>query len=127
MVAKLDAYHRSGRAGASGLTITPHQRRVRELEALRRLIAAFELQLEATPGSIPKANIADALEQHMSLLPEGSNLKRLFDGLARQVRQAPGSVIAESNLRAVLVRLRQHRDRFGAYVEARDAKLRSKR
>jgi hypothetical protein len=100
---------------------------MRELEALRGVIAAFESQIAASPGAIPKGEVAAALEERTSSLPENSDLKRLLEGLARQVRQAQGSVIAESKLRVVLTRLRQQADRFGAQVEARDAKLRTRR
>jgi len=106
--------------------MTPHERRTRELEALRRLIADCESQIES-PGEISTAAVADAFEQHTSLLPEDSQLRAPLEGLAQKLRQNPSPVIAESRLRKVVATLRPKRDDLGRWVEAREAKLRTRR
>ena len=106
--------------------MTPHERRTRELEALRRLIADCEAQIES-PGDISTAAVADAFEQNTSLLPEDSQLRAPLEGLAQKLRQNPSPVIAESRLRKVVATLRPKRDDLGRWVEGRDAKLRTRR
>ena len=106
--------------------MTPHERRTRELEALRRLIADCESQIES-PGDISTAAVADAFEQHTSLLPEDSRLRAPLEGLARKLRQNPSPVIAESRVRNVVATLRPKRDDLRRWVDARDAKLRTRR
>ena len=106
--------------------MTPHERRTRELEALRRLIADCEAQIESA-GDISTAAVAVAFEQHTSLLPAESQLKGPLEGLARKLRQNPSPVIAESRLRAVVASLRPKADDLGRWVEGRDAKLRTRR
>ena len=117
----------SSRAGASSfIQVTPHERRTRELEALRRLIADCEAQI-ASPGDISTAVVAAAFEQHTSLLPDESQLRAPLQGLAQKLRQSPSPVIAESRLRNVVASLRPKADDLGRWVEGRDAKLKSRR
>ena len=106
--------------------MTPHERRTRELEALRRLIADCEGQIEA-PGDISTQVVAAAFEQHTSLLPEDSRFRAPLEGLALKLRQNPSPVIAESRLRKVVASLRPKADDLGRWVERRDEKLRNRR
>lgn len=105
--------------------MTPHQRRVRELEALRRVIADCESHI-ASGGAIETTALAETFGRHTSGLPADSQLKGLLESLALKLRQDSAQVIAESRLRRVLTPLRQKADDLGRWVEARDAKLRAK-
>ena len=106
--------------------MTPHERRTRELEALRRLIADCEAQIESA-GDISTAAVAAAFEQHTSLLPDESRLRPPLEGLAQKLQQNPSPVIAESRLRKVVASLRPKADDLGRWVEGRDAKLKNRR
>ena len=106
--------------------MTPHERRTRELEALRRLIADCEAQI-ASAGDISTAAVAASFEQHTSLLPGDSQLRAPLEGLAHKLRQSQSPVIAESRLRKVVASLRPKADDLGRWVEARDAKLKGRR
>ena len=106
--------------------MTPHERRTRELEALRRLIADCEAQIDS-PGDISTLVVAAAFDQHTSLLPEDSKLRTPLEGLARKLRQSPSPVIAESRLRKVVASLRPKADDLGRWVDGRDARLRTRR
>ena len=106
--------------------MTPHERRTRELEALRRLIADCEAQI-ASAGDIPTAAIAASFEQHTSLLPDDSQLRAPLEGLGHKLRQSQSPVIAESRLRKVVASLRPKADDLGRWLEARDAKLKGRR
>jgi len=106
--------------------MTPHERRTRELEALRRLIADCESHI-ASPGDISTTAVAAAFEQHTSLLPADSQLRAPLEGLALKLRQNPSPVIAESRLRKVVASLRPKADDLGRWVERRDEKLRARR
>ncbi|MEA2330210.1 MAG: hypothetical protein QOH58_348 [Thermoleophilaceae bacterium] len=101
--------------------MTPHQRRIRELEALRRVIADCEAHISAS--SIPTEALATTFETHTSALPEESQLKKQLEGLAKALRRDSATVVAQSRLRRVLMQLRQKADDLGRWVEARDAKL----
>lgn len=104
--------------------MTPHQRRVRELAALRRVIAECEAHLKAS--TIPAEALATTFEQHTSALPVESQLKAQLEGLAWALRRGSATVIAESRVRRVVVQLRQKADDLGRWTEARDAKLRGR-
>ena len=106
--------------------MTPHERRTRELEALRRLIADCEAQI-ASAGDIPTAAIAASFEQHTSLLPDDSQLRAPLEGLGHKLRQSQSPVIAESRLRKVVASLRPKADDLGRWLDARDAKLKGRR
>lgn len=106
--------------------MTPHERRTRELEALRGLIADCEAQIES-PGDISTQVVAAAFERHTSRLPEDSRFRAPLEGLAQKLRQNPSPVIAESRLRKVAASLRPKADDLGRWLDARDAKLKTRR
>jgi hypothetical protein len=107
--------------------MTPHQRRLRELEATRRLQSDLDGLIDSHPGSIPSAAVADAFERCGSLLPRESDLLRQLEHLAQGLRSRTAAHISEESLRRVIRTLRQRSDRVGSWIEARDAKLRAKR
>jgi hypothetical protein len=112
-------------AAGSGNT-TPHQRRVRELEARRRLLAELQELIRSSPGSVPAPALLGAIERASSDLPESSRLLTTLDGLAARLRRAGSGPIAESGLRQVAARLRREADDLGRVIDARDAKLQAK-
>jgi hypothetical protein len=104
--------------------VTPHERRMRELEAIRRVVA--ECEPHVSSGTVPTDEVARIFEQAGSQLPGNSKLHAQFSGLARRLRQDPSGVIVGSKLRGVIARLRRQADQIGRYLEARDAKLRER-
>jgi hypothetical protein len=105
---------------------TPHERRVRELEARRRVIAALEALIGSSSGSVPAADVVTAFEHGIASLPPGSKLQPTFEGLAQRLRREGSGRIAESGLRQLHARLRRDAEEVGRVVDARDAKLRAK-
>ena len=67
--------------------MTPHQRRMRELEASRRLQTELQDLIDAHPGTVPSVAVAEAFERCGSLLPAESDLL--------QATRAPGPRLAE--------------------------------
>jgi hypothetical protein len=106
--------------------MTPHERRVRELEARRRLVADLEALIESSTGSVPAADVVTAFEQAIALLPPNSQLSPTFQSLAQRLRREGSGRIAESGLRQLAARLRREADEVSRWVEARDAKLKAK-
>jgi hypothetical protein len=106
---------------------TPHQRRVRELEASRRLQAELQGLIDSHSGTIPSVVVAEAFERAGGRLPEGSEERLKFDDLARGLRSRSARYLGEDTLRRVIRTLRQRSDVIGAGIEARDARLRQKR
>jgi hypothetical protein len=104
---------------------TPHQRRLRELESRRRLVADCQSLIDS-PGAIPATAVADIFEQHTSLLPANSQLRGQLERLALRLRRTP-TVIAEAKLRRVVAGWRQEVEDFARQVERRDARLRERR
>jgi hypothetical protein len=105
---------------------TPHERRVRDLEARRRVIADLEALIASSTGSVPAADVATAFEHGIALLPPNSKLLGTFEGLAQRLRRQGSGRIAESGLRQLHARLRRDAEEVGRWVDARDAKLRAK-
>jgi hypothetical protein len=111
----------------SGADITtPHGRRVRELEARRRVVADLEALIHSSPGTVPATAVLAVIEQGSSLLPPNSKLRTTFEGLAARLRREGSGRIAESGLRQVAARLRREADELGRWIDARDAKLQEK-
>jgi hypothetical protein len=105
---------------------TPHQRRLRELEALRLIVADLDRFVATTTvGTVPREDVAAAFEQHTANLPEDSALLSQLGRLAVMIRQGPARTRVEG-LRQISRRLRLKADEFAAVVEARDAQLRGK-
>ena|SRR5258705_5870199 len=106
--------------------MTPHQRRMRELEAMRGLISDLNALWQSTSvGTVPATEVAAVFEQHASSLPEGSKVLEQFERLASMLRQGPTRTRAEG-LRQITRKLQRQADEFAQVVEARDAKLRGK-
>jgi hypothetical protein len=106
--------------------VTPHERRMRELEARRRVIADLESLIASSKGTVPAPDVLAAFERGSAQLPPGSQLLTTFDGLANRLRREGSGRIAESGLRQLVARLRREADDLGRWVEARDAKLKAK-
>jgi hypothetical protein len=106
--------------------VTPHERRVRELEALRGLIADCERHI-AAGGDIATVAVAESFERRTAALPEDSQFKGPLERLATKLRHDASPVIAESRLRGVVASLRPRADDLGKWVERREAKLRDRR
>jgi hypothetical protein len=106
--------------------MTPHQRRMRELEAMRGLISDLNALWESTSvGTVPATEVAVVFERHASSLPTGSKVLEQFERLASMLRQGPARTRAEG-LRQITRKLQRQADEFAQVVEARDAKLRGK-
>src|SRR5436190_12798590 len=105
---------------------TPHERRVRENEARRRVVADLEALIRSSSGTVPAADVLAAFERASSSLPPDSRLLATFNGLAERLRRQGSGRIAESGLRQVVARLRREADDLGRQLEARDAQLRAK-
>jgi hypothetical protein len=109
------------------MTTTPHQRRMRELEALRALVVDLDaLWRSSAVGTVPATQVADAFERHTSSLPPESKLLDQFRRLASMLRQGPTRTRVEG-IRQIVRKLQLQADEFAHVVEARDAKLRDKR
>jgi hypothetical protein len=97
---------------------------MRELEALRQVVAGCEPHLDS--GTVPTTEVADIFEGATARLPDDSKLKGQLAGLARRMRQDASGVIVGSKLRGLIMRLRRQADQLGAALEARDARLRQR-
>jgi hypothetical protein len=110
--------------------MTPHQRRVRELEASRRLQRDLQHLIDSHSGTIPAESVAEAFERSGSLLPAGSKLLVNLERFAQGLRGRSAGYVGEEQMRRVVAHLRQRSDtksQVGAGIEARDARLRQKR
>jgi hypothetical protein len=107
--------------------VTPHQRRLRELEASRKLQGELQRLIESHPGAIPAVAVAEAFERCGSSLPEDSSMLRQFEQLAHGLRGRSARYIGEEPIRRVIRNLRRRSDMIGTGIEARDARLRQKR
>ncbi len=107
--------------------MTPHQRRMRELEASRRLQSDLQGLIESHPGAVPSVAVAEAFQRGGSLLPPESELQRQFQRLSEGLRRRSAAHIGEESIRRVISALRQRSDTIGSGIEARDARLRQKR
>lgn len=105
---------------------TPHERRVRENEARRRVVSDLESLIRSSPGAVPARDVLASFERAAASLPEDSKLLATFNGLAERLRRQGSGRIAESGLRQVVSRLRREADELGRQLEARDAQLRAK-
>jgi hypothetical protein len=106
--------------------MTPHERRVRELEAMRGLVADLdEFVKTTTVGTVPAIDVADAFERHTTRLPPESKLLTQFKDLAGRLRHGPTRTRVEG-IRQIARKMRLRADDFAHVVEAREAKLRGK-
>ena len=105
---------------------TPHQRRLRELEALRGLVADLDaLWKSSAVGTVPAAEVAEVFERHMTGLPPESKLADQLGRLAAMLRQGPARTRNEA-IRQIVRKLQLQADEFAQVMDERDAKLRGK-
>lgn len=108
------------------MSVPPHQRRMRELEATRRLVADLEAMVKSsTVGTVPATEVADVFEQATSLLPEGSQVLGQFERIASGLRKGPARTRVEG-IRQIAGKYRRNADTLARQVEARDARLRAR-
>ena len=107
--------------------MTPHQRRMRELEASRQLQIDLQGLIDSHPGTVPSVAVAEAFERCGSLLPPESDLLSQLARLAQGLRSRSAAYIGEESIRRVIGTLRERSDKLGRWIEHRDAKLRRKR
>ena len=106
--------------------MTPHERRVRELEAMRGLVADLDRFVQSSKvGTVPATEVADTFERHTGGLPPESKVLAQFQDLAGRLRRGPTRTRVEG-IRQISRKLRIRADEFARIVEARDAKLRPK-
>ena len=108
------------------MTTTPHQRRLRELEALRGLVSDLDaLWKSSSVGTVPAVQVAEIFERHTAGLPEGAKLAEQLGRLGGMLRQGPARTRNEA-IRQIVRKLQLQADEVAHVVEARDAKLRGK-
>jgi hypothetical protein len=103
--------------------VTPHKRRMLEIEAMRGLVADLEaLVTSSNVGTVPATEVADAFQRHTSNLPPESKVLAQFQDLASRLRHGPVRTRTEG-IRQIALKLRIKAEEFARVVEARDAKL----
>ena len=107
--------------------MTPHQRRMRELDASRRLQSDLRGLIDSHPGAVPSVAVAEAFERCGSLLPPESDLVGQLARLSQGLRSRSAAHIGEESIRRVIASLRERSDKIGSRIETRDARLRQKR
>jgi hypothetical protein len=106
--------------------VTPHERRVRELEAMRGLVADLDAFVQSsTVGTVLTTEVADAFERHTARLPPESKVLAQFQDLATRLRRGPTRTRVEG-IRQIARKLRIKADEFANVLDARDARLRTK-
>jgi hypothetical protein len=106
--------------------VTPHKRRMLEIEAMRGLVADLEaLVTSSNVGTVPATEVADAFQRHTSNLPPESKVLAQFQDLASRLRHGPVRTRTEG-IRQIALKLRIKAEEFARVVEARDAKLKPK-
>jgi hypothetical protein len=104
-------------------SMTPHERRMRELESMRGLVADLEALVESSNvGTVPATEVAEAFQRHTSNLPPESKVLAQFEDLASRLRRGPTRTRVEG-IRQIGMKLRHKAEDFARIVEARDAKL----
>ena len=106
--------------------MTPHQRRMRELEASRRLQSDLQGLIDSHPGTVPSVAVAAAFERCGSLLPPESELLGQLARLSQGLRSRSAAHIGQESIRRVIGSLRDRSDKLGRRIETRDAQLRQK-
>ena len=105
---------------------TPHERRMRELEAMRGLVADLDAFVQSsTVGTVPATDVAAAFERHTARLPPDSKILAQLQDVATRLRHGPARTRVEG-IRQISRKLRIRADEFARTVEARDAKLRQR-
>ena len=104
----------------------PHERRMRELEAMRALVADLEgLVKSSDVGTVPATELADAFERHTEGLPPESKVLAQFHDLGSRLRSEPSRQRVEG-IRQIALKLRHRAEDFARTVEARDERMRGK-
>src|SRR5207237_7539448 len=76
--------------------MTPHARRMRELEAMRGLVAELEaLVRSSNVGTVPAREVADAFERHTTRLPPDSKVLAQLQDVASRLRRGPARTRVE--------------------------------
>lgn len=108
------------------LHVTPHERRKRELEAMRGLVVDLDHFVNTTTvGTVRASEVADAFERHTAGLPPESKLLAQYQDLAVRLRGGPTRTRVEG-IRQIARKIRLRADDFAHDIEARDARLRGK-
>lgn len=106
--------------------MTPHERRKRELAAMRGLVADLDhFVTSTTVGTVPATDVAGAFERHSASLPPESKLLAQYNGLAAGLRRGPARTRVEA-IRQIARKIRLTADELAHVLEARDARLRGK-
>ena len=106
--------------------MTPHERRMRELEAMRGLVADLDAFVKSsTVGTVPATDVAAAFERHTGRLPPESKILAQLQDVAARLRKGPARTRVEG-IRQISMKLRIKADEFAHIIEARDAKLRQR-
>src|SRR3954451_20258082 len=106
--------------------MTPHERRMLELEAMRGLVADLEALVKSSNvGTVPATEVADAFERHTTGLPPDSKVLEQFQDLSARLRTGPVRTRVEG-IRQIALKLRNRADDFARSVEARDARMRGR-
>ena len=108
------------------MSVTPHERRRRELESMRGLIADLDHFVKTTTvGTVPATEVAAAFERHTARLPPESKLRTQYTDLAKRLRKGPTRTRVEG-LRQISRKIRLRADEFSQDLEIRDDRLRGK-
>src|SRR6476469_8057127 len=106
--------------------MTPHERRMRELEAMRGLVADLDTLVQSSNvGTVPATEVAAAFQQRTAGLPPESRILAQFEDVAGRLKRGPTRTRVEG-IRQIGRQLRLKADQFAEVVESRDAKLRPK-
>lgn len=106
--------------------MTPHERRIRELKAMRGLLADLNQFVSSTTvGTVPATQVADTFERHAAGLPPESKVLAQYVGLAARIRQGPTRTRVEG-LRQIARKVRLSADEMAHVVEERGERLRDK-
>jgi hypothetical protein len=104
--------------------MTPHERRMRELDAMRGLVSDLDALVKSSNvGTVPATEVAAAFDRHTSGLPQESKVLAQFQDLSARLRKGPVRTRVEG-IRQIGIKLRHKAEDFARIVEARDAQLR---
>ena len=93
---------------------------------MRGLVDDLEaLAASSTVGTVPAGEVAAVFERHAAPLPEPSEVRKQFAGLAAGLKRGPARTRVEG-IRQIARKLRLKADDFGRRLEERDARLQSK-
>ena len=106
--------------------MTPHERRIRELEAMRGLVSDLEgLVKSSNVGTVPATEVANVFQRHTTGLPPESKVLTQFSDLAARIKTGPTRTRVEG-IRQIGMKMRVKADQFAATLEVRDERLRGR-